>query len=163
SYLLPTSFSYLPTTYYLPSTSYVVPTTYYTRARYVSPRRLGRPIVATTRSYSYLTPSAYVVPTTYYLTPTSTTFDLPLVATSASVIDCGSSTIVSQAIPVQPSNSAAGDTRTNGGNAQPAQPDRAPSAVINSEPAGGEPALNNPPSPPAPQGNVGTGNTTGNQ
>ncbi len=83
SYYTPTVYAtstYVPSRYVLGSTAYIRPTSYYAPTRYVVRRR---PVYATSA----------VVDTAYYL-PTTTTLDLPLIRTSASVECCGDSVAV---------------------------------------------------------------------
>jgi len=126
SYLWPTSYvsptvyttSYLTSTYYLSPTAYVVPT--YSATGYYVPRRLGRSLVPTTR--------------TYYPALTATAWEYPVVATSAiyPASDCSTAGIVSTPLPSSPTLK----TTRNGGASE-----RRPSGVVDSVPAN-EPGLN---------------------
>src|SRR5579864_1184538 len=113
SYLWPTSYvsptvyttSYLTSTYYLSPTAYVVPT--YSATGYYVPRRLGRSLVPTTR--------------TYYPALTATAWEYPVVATSAiyPASDCSTAGIVSTPLPSSPTlkttrNGGASERRPSG-------------------------------------------------
>lgn len=140
SYLFPTSYavptvytSSLAPTYYLSPSAYVVPS-YLSTGYLLSSRVVERPLLATRRTYSYY-------PTTYYPTVWTTTYDYPIVATSAAypvVDDCLGAPVAASPAPAQPSNLS--------GAAAPGE--RRPSSTIDSVPAN-EPGLTSEPANPA--------------
>jgi hypothetical protein len=113
AYYVPTAYVsssyYVPSSYYVSPTAYVVPTTYYVPTRYVV--RRYRPVAET---------SYRVVPTRYYL-PTTTTLDLPVLRTSATVAYCDPAPVICEPAPaaVRPLPPPANDTGTAGSASDP--------------------------------------------